>query len=67
MADIGYKVNPAAADSFELGRSRFILEPLELQELELALPLRRFDATGREVGIPESKNVTHSQGARPQQ
>jgi hypothetical protein len=28
MADIGYKVNPAAADSFELGRSRFILEPL---------------------------------------
>jgi hypothetical protein len=52
MADIGYKVNPAAADSFELGRSRFILEPLELQELELALPLRRFDATGREVGDP---------------
>jgi hypothetical protein len=55
MADIGYKVNPAAADSFELGRSRVILEPLEpleLQELELALPLRRFEATGREVGDP---------------
>lgn len=52
MADMGYAVNPAAADGFELGRSRPISEPLELQELELALPLRRFDATGRPVGDP---------------
>lgn len=52
MADIGYAVNPAAADGFELGRSRRFSEPLELQELELALPLRRFDATGRQVWDP---------------
>ncbi|MFS8884973.1 leishmanolysin-related zinc metalloendopeptidase [Synechococcus sp. H70.2] len=52
MADMGYAVNPAAADAFELGRSRPLLEPLELQELELALPLRRFDAAGGEVGDP---------------
>ncbi len=52
MADIGYEVNPAAADSFVLGRSRRFSEMLELQELELALPLRRFDATGRSLGDP---------------
>jgi hypothetical protein len=52
MADIGYEVNPAAADGFALGRGRGVSQPLELQELELTLPLQRFDAEGRRVGDP---------------
>jgi hypothetical protein len=54
MADIGYEVNPAAADGFALGRSRGIPQPLELQELELILPLQQFDAEGRRVGDPQA-------------
>jgi hypothetical protein len=54
MADIGYDVNPAAADGFALGRGRGVSQPLELQELELILPLQQFDAEGRRVGDPQA-------------
>ncbi len=49
MADIGYGVNLSAADSFGLGRSSGASQPLELQELDWALPIQQIDAEGRRV------------------
>ncbi|MEN9221212.1 MAG: leishmanolysin-related zinc metalloendopeptidase, partial [Thermostichus sp. BF3_bins_97] len=49
MADLGYGVNLSAADSFSLGRSGGASQPLELEELDWAVPIRRIDAEGRRV------------------